>query len=323
MWSAALAAALFFLLAPAPAAAADVPLRHLLLDGMVVGGDVIVVGEGGLIFRSSDNARTWAPVVSGAKSTFTGVSFATLTAPKLGWIVGHDAVILGTTDGGLTWAKQYQGENLQESFLDVLALDAQRAIAVGADGLYVTTGNGGKTWEKRKIADDEYHFNRITRGSSSTLFIAGEHGTLLRSPDLGATWTALKTPYEGSFYGVLILDRQTLLAYGLRGHVYRSTDDGANWQKIETPRAVLLATAVKVGTSHLVLAGQARTVLASRDLGRTLTRVPDVLGTGVAELLELPDGAVLALGEAGATRVEATTLWSTPAPAPAPVKKTR
>lgn len=312
-----MAAALFLLGTPPHGAAADAPLRYLLLDGMVVGGDVIVVGEGGLVFRSADNARSWTPVASGVKSTLTGVSFATLTAPKLGWIVGHDAVILGTTDGGLTWTKQYQGENLQASFLDVLALDAQRAIAVGADGLYLSTANGGKTWEKRKISGDEYHFNRITRGSSSTLFLAGEHGTLLRSPDLGATWTALKTPYEGSFYGVLVLDRQTLLAYGLRGHVYRSTDDGATWQQIETPRAVLLATAVKSGTSHLVLAGQARTVLVSRDLGRTLTRVPDVLGTGVAELLELPDSAILALGEAGATRVETTALWNAPASAPA------
>jgi photosystem II stability/assembly factor-like uncharacterized protein len=311
-------AALFFFFAPAAARAAEVPLRYLLLDGMVVGPDVIVVGESGVILRSSDQARTWTPAASGVKCTLTGVSFATLTAPKLGWIVGHDAVILGTNDGGVTWTKQYQGENLQASFLDVLAVDAQRAIAVGADGLYVSTTNGGKTWEKRRITEDEYHFNRITRGSSSTLFIAGEHGTLLRSPDLGATWTSLKTPYEGSFYGILMLDRQTLLAYGLRGHVYRSTDDGASWRQIETPRAALLATALKVGGANLVLAGQARTVLVSRDLGRTLTRIPNVLGTGVAEMLELPDGAVLALGEAGATRVEPSALWPAPAAAPAP-----
>lgn len=315
--SAAVTAALFYF----SSAAAEAPLRALLLDGLLVGADVVAVGEGGQIFRSPDNGRSWLRIPAGVKSTLTGVSFATLTAPRLGWIVGHDALILGTTDGGVTWTKQYQGENLQGAFLDVIALDAQRVIAVGADGLYLSTGDGGKTWTKRKITEDEYHFNRITRGSALTLYIAGEHGTLLRSPDLGATWHSLKTPYEGSFYGVIALDRQTLLAYGLRGHAYRSSDDGATWQKIETPRAVLLATAVKIGGSQLVLAGQARTVLVSRDLGRTMDRAPDVLGTAVAKLLELPDGNVLALGEAGATRLELGALF--PAAESGPAKPTR
>lgn len=300
----------FFLLAvtSAPASGQANPAHWLLLDGAVSGPDVVAVGERGVILRSADSARTWNLVPSGTTATLTAVSFANLTAPRQGWAVGHDAVILFTRDGGATWTRQYQGPDLQASFLDVLAVDAQRAIAVGSDGLYLATTDGGRTWERRQVGAEDAHFNRITRSGSAHLFLAGERGTLLRSPDLGATWQRMDAPYEGSFYGILPLDRPNLLAHGLRGHVYRSADDGASWQAVACPQPVLVATAVRVRGDRVILAGQARSLLVSADLGRTVQEVTGLLAGGVARLLELPDGAILALGEAGATRLERSAL---------------
>lgn len=274
----------------------------LLLDGALVGADVIAVGERGAIRRSADQGRTWEACASPARATLTGISFATLAAPRLGWAVGHDATILATTDAGRTWTLQYRGENLQDSFLDVLALDAQRVIAVGAYGLCLTTNNGGATWTRRKVLDDELHLNRITRGGTGTIYLAGERGTLLRSEDSGATWTAMPVPYTGSFYGILPVDRGVLLAYGLRGNVFRSTDDGRSWQAVASPVSALLASAVRLKSGAIVLAGQARTLLVSREPS-TLVSASQPPSTSIAELLELPDGQVLALGEAGATRL--------------------
>jgi photosystem II stability/assembly factor-like uncharacterized protein len=276
----------------------------LLLDGATVDTTVVVVGERGTILVSTDGAGTWQRAAAPTRATLTGISFAPVPPPRpmlRGWAVGHDSVILATTDAGRTWTKQYQGENLQDSFLDVLALDEQHAIAVGAYGLYLATVDGGRTWTRRKIRDEDAHLNRISRGPGGTLYLAGESGTLLRSTDQGATWGEIRAPYAGSFYGIMALDRRTLLAHGLRGHIFRSIDDGASWQAIDSPQPVLLAAGLQLKGNHLLLAGQARTLLASRDYGKTFTKVPSVLTTGVAELLELPDGRFLALGEAGAT----------------------
>jgi photosystem II stability/assembly factor-like uncharacterized protein len=276
--------------------------RMLLLDGAVVGDDIVVVGERGTILFSTDQAASWQRAGSPSRATLTGVSFAPVPPPRpirQGWAVGHDATILVSADAGRTWVRQYQGENLNDSFLDVLALDEQRAISVGAYGLYVATGDGGKTWVRRKIRDEDSHLNRITRGPGGTLYLAGEAGTLLRSTDQGATWTPIRTTYEGSFYGVMPLDRRTLIAHGLRGHIFRSTDDGASWQKIPSPAPVLLAAGLQLRSNHLLLAGQARTVLVSRDYGKTFATFEHGLTTGVAELLELANGRFLALGEAG------------------------
>ncbi|MDO8544141.1 MAG: YCF48-related protein [Opitutaceae bacterium] len=275
----------------------------LLLDGAVAGRDIIVVGERGAIFRSADNGRTWERAASLMASTLTGISFA--GDAKHGWVVGHEALIVASADGGRSWQQQYKGANPEESFLDVLALDAHRAIAVGAYGLLADTSDGGATWHKRKVIDDDYHLNRITRGPGGTLYIAGEHGTLLRSTDEGAQWTRIAAPYEGSFYGILPLDPHRLLAHGLRGHVYRSTDDGQSWERVATPQPVLLAAALRLKSNDIVLAGQARGLLVSRDFGRSFAACTE-LTTAVAELLELPDGTVLALGESGAAILSLT-----------------
>jgi photosystem II stability/assembly factor-like uncharacterized protein len=289
-------------LGSAAAHGANVVPRMMLLDGVLVGNEIIAVGERGTILRSATGGRTWERVASPAAATLTAIAFA--PDAKSGWIVGHDALILASRDGGRRWELQYQGDDVQDSFLDVLALDSRQAIAIGGYGLFASTADGGRTWTRRQILEDDSHLNRITRGPAGTLYLAGEHGTLLRSVNGGLHWTSIRTPYSGSFYGILPLDARRLLAHGLRGHLYQSNDDGDSWRQLAAPRPVLLATALKIRDNRLVLGGQARGLIVSCDRGRFFAPWPK-LTTAVATLLELPDGSILALGEAGATRLPA------------------
>ncbi|MDB6126866.1 MAG: hypothetical protein JWM35_762 [Verrucomicrobia bacterium] len=279
--------------------AADVRPNMLLLDGVVAGPVIVAVGERGTILNSADDGHTWQSADVAAAATLTGVSFADGT--KEGWAVGHDALILVTHNAGRSWRKQWQGENLQDSFLDVLALDAQHIIAVGAYGLFVSSDNGGQTWTRRHISDDDFHFNRITRGPTGSLYLAGERGTLLRSHDSGAHWDRIDSPYDGSFYGILPLDKSTLIAYGLRGRIFRSTDDGATWVPVANELRALLATATVMKNGSILFAGQSRAWLISRDGGKTVAPWPSTLASAVAELIPLADGTMLALGEAGSS----------------------
>ena len=95
------------------------------------------------------------------------------------------------------------------------------------------------------------------------------------------------------------LDRRTLISHGLEGKIFRSVDDGATWSQVAAPGQVLLAAGLQLRSNHLLLAGQARTLLLSRDYGKTFAASDRALTTGIAELLELEDGRILALGEAG------------------------
>lgn len=286
---------------PPCARAQDIARRALLLDAAVAGADVIAVGERGTIVRSSDAGKTWAAVPTPTDATLTGISFT--PDGRRGWAVGHDALILATADAGRTWQIQWEGPDLESSFLDVCALDATNVFAVGAYGLSLTTHDAGKTWIQQKLLDEDMHLNRITQGPTGTLYVAGERGTLLRSNDRGRTWLRIDSPYDGSFYGILPLGPTTLLAYGLRGRVFRSTDDGDNWQSVRVDQPVLLATGLKTTSGTILLAGQSRAFYLSRDGGASFAPAPLNLTDAIAELLEAPDGTVLSFGEAGATRL--------------------
>ena len=80
----------------------------LTLDGALAGPAIIVVGERGLIRRSLDGGTTWKPIESGVTRTLCAVSFSD---DRNGWAAGHGAVILRTTDGGVSWEHQFTGED--------------------------------------------------------------------------------------------------------------------------------------------------------------------------------------------------------------------
>ncbi len=276
--------------------------RTLLLDAQVIGQTVVAVGANGHVVLSMDSGKTWQLAKAPTFATLTGVCFPDA---RHGWAVGHDAIILHSEDGGQTWSTQYQGPDLQASFLDVCFLDAQTGFVAGAYGQFLATTDGGHTWMPRRIITEDYFLNRITAGPTGTLYLAGEHGTLLRSTDRGNTWVPIRTPYDGSFYGILPLGPKTLLAHGLRGRIYRTEDDGGNWQPVPSEQRGLLATAVRLRNGVIIVAGQSRLFAISRDEGRSFMPWSPGLTTGVAELVEAPDGTPLAFGEEGVTRLPA------------------
>jgi photosystem II stability/assembly factor-like uncharacterized protein len=287
-----------FIFASPPAAA-----RGLLLDAAPNNHAVIAVGERGAIIRSADSGEVWESLASPTTVTLTGVSFA---PNGHGWAVGHEGVILHTRDGGETWTEQFRAEDPETVFLDVLALDAQRVIAVGAFGACYMTRDGGRTWTAKKILEEDNHLNRLTRAAigDSEVFYAGERGTLLQQASFLQSPETLTEPDEASYYGVLPLGARTLLAYGLRGRLFRSDDGGETWKKLPSPSTALLTTAVRLRSGAIVIAGQARAFLVSRDGGWTFETWQPPLTSAVAELLEAPNGLLLAFGETGVTRLD-------------------
>lgn len=280
--------------------AGDAPpaARGLLLDAARAGNAVIAVGERGTILRSADSGHSWENIPSPTGVTLTAIAFA---GEERGWAVGHDGVILHTRDGGLSWSQQYSDNAI--SFLDIAATDIRHATAVGAFGAYFTTDDGGATWKQQRLLEEDLHLNRISLDPDGTAFVAGERGTLLHRLHGDDAFAPIPTNYDGSFFGVLPLAGKALLAYGLRGHIYRSGSEAISWQAIPSPSPALLTTAIQLKSGVIVLAGQARNFFVSTDDGLTFHLWTAPLTTSVAELLEAPDGTLLAFGEGGATRL--------------------
>jgi photosystem II stability/assembly factor-like uncharacterized protein len=297
-----------------PAEPAPLAATSLLLDLAVAGGRYVAVGERGHVLLSDDQGATWRQ----AKSVPTRVMLtAVFFADKdYGWAVGHDETILNTVDGGETWTRSHFAPEAQQPLLDLWFANRVSGIAVGAYGAYFTTNDGGRHWSSAKFApppaaaqagaapavDEEpppdYHLNRIV-GVGSRLYVAAEAGQLYRSDDRGATWRVLPSPYEGSFFGLVPIRGEGLLAFGLRGHLFRSADAGLTWTRLESHTTAMLTDGIAVNDLRVVIGGLAGVLLVSRDAGETFELTQQDDRRGVSALLPGPAGAVVVAGEGG------------------------
>ncbi|ENO89980.1 hypothetical protein C666_03805 [Thauera linaloolentis 47Lol = DSM 12138] len=326
----------------APASADVRAQQSPQLNVATAGSRFVGVGVRGLVLLSDDAGRTWRQAGAVPVSVaLTDVHFVTSTD---GWAVGHGGVVLQTTDGGETWQLRLDGrqaarivfedaqaraqagddaaaralrdaqrlveEGPDKPFLGVHFLDGQRGFAVGAYGLALATDDGGRNWHALmgRIPNPRGKHLYTVRASGADVLIAGEQGALFRSLDGGQHFSAIETPYPGTWFGALALDRDTLLAYGLRGNVWRSADGGASWRQIALGQAVTLTSGSVLADRSIVLADESGRLLRSVDGARSFTPVAGSFPTGLTGLAQGGDGALVLSGARGLTRVEPAQL---------------
>jgi photosystem II stability/assembly factor-like uncharacterized protein len=300
--------------------------QGLLIAVAAAGERLVAVGDRGIIVLSDDQGASWTQAAAvPTQALLTGVCF--LDAQH-GVAVGHDEVILTSADAGRSWARTHYTPQTQRPLLDVWCGGGGRVIAVGAYSAYLTSTDGGASWNEvtfrpaarqqaaptspaanaasaastaeQESARGGYHLNRIVGAGATRLYIAGEAGHLYRSDDGGASWLTLASPYEGSFFDVLPLGGEALLALGLRGHLYRSADAGASWQQIDTGTVALLDGATKFGAGAIAIVGFSGVVLVSHDGGRTFTLLQQASRAGLSAAVAVGDDRLVAVGEDGA-----------------------
>ncbi len=287
------------------AVAAPLVTQSLFLDGAAIGDHMVVVGERGHILVSRDAGRTWTQAEVPTRATLTGISLHDVTR---GWAVGHDATILRTRDGGLTWEIVYAAPEEERPLLDVWFESAEHGYAIGAYGYFLETRDGGDTWQPRKISDSDYHLNQIAAASSERLYIAAEAGTVYRSDDGGHSWKEVTSPYDGSFFGTLPLDDTRVYLYGLRGHLFYSDDAGVSWRPITTRTQSLLSNGIRIDGNGVLFTGMGGTVLVDEGAGRSVRPFQRADRLGIAGALDAGDGALVLFGEFGVERIARSQL---------------
>jgi photosystem II stability/assembly factor-like uncharacterized protein len=277
--------------------AEHVPLaiHSLMLDVLRSENRLVAAGERGHIILSDDNGKTWRQ----AETVPTRSTLTTLYAlDGRIWAAGHDSVILTSADQGENWTRQYFDPDRLQPIMDLLFLDQNHGIAIGAYGLMLVTADGGRTWEDR-VVNEEYdaHLNAILQLPGGRLLIAGEAGYSYRSDDSGETWQSMDVPYAGSMFGAVFANETCVLFYGLRGHVMRSCDSGDSWEELNTgSEATLLGAAEQDG--KVVLAGNGGAILVyNGDNG--FSQQIHSSGVDFSAVLALGTGRFLLTGEEG------------------------
>lgn len=268
----------------------DERLPAPLLSVARAGDALVSVGLHGLIQRSTDAGQTWQQVDSPVSSDLVQVRFRD---ERNGWIAGHDALVMHTSDGGLSWQVQLDGRRLfsllnayygpraekgDESaelilkevamavstsatpgvlaapFLDVMFDDQGSGFAVGAFGMLLHSQDNGQNWEP--------WIERSDNDRRMHLYGLAEHaGTFYVAGEQGLVLRLDNeqqrfVKLDTPYAGTFFGIRafdHLLLAYGLRGNLFASRDDGQQWQQVVTHLNSSLVSVVEQGDALIVV----------------------------------------------------------------------
>ena len=224
---------------PKPAVQAELADESLLLDIHAFENIFIAVGARGHVLLS-DDGQEWRQAQSvPVQSTLTRV---TSVGRRL-WAVGHDAVIISSSDGGESWFVQHWAPQDQEPLLDIKFLTPNKGFAIGAYGRFMTTSDGGINWDTHRMTD------RVTAEAIDWVAMAREQGDLetvpeeFQDPDSGALAGGAEADVNKGCYdfgechlnAILNPDGQRLSIAAESGYGFRSENEGETWESFRFP----------------------------------------------------------------------------------------
>ena len=225
------------------------PQTSGLRDLVVVDKTTWIVGESGMVARSSDRGATWRRT----RIDFDQCLYAiALDGERRLWITGDD---------GMVWRSDVG----HARFAEVPLAPAQRVLRVfidPRDGRPWLLGGSGTVWRWDGAAlrvvkvPTKVSLNGMTCTAEGTLLIAASNGIILRSADGGERWTKVATRTTADLEGVAVTSHG-IIAVGDRATALVSHDDGATFGALDAELSGHLWCVAAVGRSVLIGADDA------------------------------------------------------------------
>lgn len=247
--------------------------QALILDIADAASRAVAVGERGQILVSESRSE-WRQVPDvPTRSTLTAVS----AVGDLVWAVGHDGVILASSDGGLTWTVQREDvlrsdDDVDAEFdprqgvplLDILMLSADHGFAVGAYSQLLRTDDGGASWVFVPTGDDALDEGPIDPTEDEIDADDGGDDWTLSDEDL-----MMDEESEPHFNAIARTGSGALLIIGERGAGFRSRDDGETWERLQLPYGGSMFGVIGYEGDRVLAYGMRGNAFESHDLGES------------------------------------------------------
>ncbi len=197
---------------------------------------------GGVLLTTHDGGAAWSA------KTIEGVRYPTAIAlanSRDVWVVGYTesgSIIVGTTNGGVTWREQYAGKPF--ALTDVVFSDASHGWAVGTTsgwsrGYVLITSDGGAKWKTQPVPGAG-GLSAVSFASSTCGWVIGSNG-IYATTDGGTTWKLQYRSATLSFSGIAFASTADGWAVGSdlkmnADTIIATTDGGASWT-VQSDRA--------------------------------------------------------------------------------------
>jgi len=141
----------------------------------------IVVGNSGVIRKTTDAGLTWTASTSGTTYDLTGVAFlngSTYIA------VGKGGTIIKTTNGGGSWSLVNSGTS---NDLTGIFVNGLNVYVTGTNGIVLISTNSGNAWTTINTGSS-FKLNKVFFISEFIGYAVGDGGTILKTVNGGQAW---------------------------------------------------------------------------------------------------------------------------------------
>jgi photosystem II stability/assembly factor-like uncharacterized protein len=121
------------------------PVRFLMVDGVVLGDSkIFLAGGGGSLISSDDLGRNWHTARLTDLHPASKLNAIFFADRQIGWVAGNSGKIFSTDDGGRSW--QWQTTGTEADIFDIAFYDRKTGFAVGDAGTVLRTTDAGVSW---------------------------------------------------------------------------------------------------------------------------------------------------------------------------------
>ncbi len=254
-----------------------------------------VVGNEGMILKTTDGGVRWTPQVSGVNNTY--LSRVRFVNASTGWVVGGSGTILKTANGGVGWHSQGPGGLTGLNGLSFIS--ETTGWAVGSGGTILKTVNGGGEWTPQDSGVTTY-FDDVHFENENTGWVVGAFGTILKTTNGGTSWTPQDSGVTQSLRGVWFIDASNGWAVGdgnPNGVILKTTNGGLTWAPQTSGAGSLYS--IRALDSNIAWAAGPGGIVKTLNGGATWAPQAWVPPSGLASLCMLDVNTLWAVGSSG------------------------
>lgn len=198
---------------------------------------IVVVGDGGIILKTTDGGINWVSVTSGTSQNLNSIKFIN---NSIAVIVGDGGTILRTTDAGSSW--QSITSNVSDDLFSV-SFNSAYGVVGGSSQTILYSTDAGATWTTAQTGFFGGGFWGVQMLDADHAYVAGENSIFQPlfgwSTDGGQNWDYAAfylNSNEGRLYGVHFFDASNGVTAAAvwtgEGAISGTTDGGANWSTL-------------------------------------------------------------------------------------------